>query len=518
MRVQAPELHALLQGTSLLLGLEIAPDVFLQPTLADTLPPPTPPMALLHVPHVSTASLEAGGSRVLPRLGDGSFGWRRRAVLLLDPALLQCFALLQQQRRRQLRQQQREQQAALALLQQQEAARKQEQEAALRQQLALQQQRREQQAALMLQEQEAALAQQVALRQQREAQEQEGHEEEGGEEALPDEASSSGGGSHLEGTQEEEDQLQGERSEPQEEADGEAGAAEAREAGGEGYLRHSGSRSSSGSGRVHERPVVDREASEGAGSGEGAEDRTSDAGASSELAGQAAGEEGRDEGRDTALQEGAQPESSEAAGAADDDEEEEEEDVPAPLYSYVEVQALMAMALAPMCLPGGGGWRLDTQQSGGVRGSVEVRAGPVHAAQPHRCTAAGSGARGSVLRHAHSHTLARTLAHRWATRAWGPGAHWRLRTPSPPRCWQTWHPGRCTRTYLCRCARACTPQPARWPVEHALALQAAPLPPAHPPALAPLPPAHPPSPCPARSCVQSGLRYTGACHALPWAA
>ena len=57
------------------------------------LPPPlhTQAVALLHVPHVSDAALaklqEAGDT--LPRLSDGSFGWRRRALLLLRPGLLQ---------------------------------------------------------------------------------------------------------------------------------------------------------------------------------------------------------------------------------------------------------------------------------------------------------------------------------------------------------------------------------------------------------------------------------------------
>jgi hypothetical protein len=55
--LQAPELHALLHSTALLMGVEIAPDLFLQPQLQEACPPPSLPIALLHVPHVSTSSL-----------------------------------------------------------------------------------------------------------------------------------------------------------------------------------------------------------------------------------------------------------------------------------------------------------------------------------------------------------------------------------------------------------------------------------------------------------------------------
>eukprot|EP00967_Tisochrysis_lutea_P111448 scaffold175306_cov16-Tisochrysis_lutea.AAC.1 len=56
---QAPELHALLQSTAVLLGVEVAPELFLNPRLAEACPPPTLPVALLHVPHVPTTSLTA---------------------------------------------------------------------------------------------------------------------------------------------------------------------------------------------------------------------------------------------------------------------------------------------------------------------------------------------------------------------------------------------------------------------------------------------------------------------------
>lgn len=70
-----------------MLGLELCPDLFEHPT------PPSlhHPVALLHVPHVSPAGLATSLSRTsrsrLPRLPDGTFGWRRRGVLLLTPGL-----------------------------------------------------------------------------------------------------------------------------------------------------------------------------------------------------------------------------------------------------------------------------------------------------------------------------------------------------------------------------------------------------------------------------------------------
>ncbi len=104
----APLLHHTVAQLSERLGLELAPEVFVHPALGA---PPhgdgrlglAPPVALLHLPHVSDAALLApeaargahhrSGWRA-PRLADGSFGWRRRAVLLVAPELAAALAPL----------------------------------------------------------------------------------------------------------------------------------------------------------------------------------------------------------------------------------------------------------------------------------------------------------------------------------------------------------------------------------------------------------------------------------------
>ncbi|KAF5842554.1 hypothetical protein DUNSADRAFT_6404 [Dunaliella salina] len=247
----APELHALLQSTAVLLGVEVAPDLFLNPRLAEACPPPALPVALLHVPHVPTTSLTASAKKgsLLPRLKDGTFGWRRRAVLLMQPHLLQCFVQQQQQRQHQEREQTRRH-----LQKKQQQRQKQQQE-----------------------------------RQQQQQQQQQGvlERQESGEPPW----------------------------------DGSESAEEAEKVAEHGMLQ----------------PQQRQQLEE-----------------------QEEWQEG-DQGREENLGNKEQEEDNEEV-----EQEEGEEDGdggPTPLYSPSEFQALLAMALAPMCMPGGGGWRLDMQRS-----------------------------------------------------------------------------------------------------------------------------------------------------------
>jgi len=93
LETMTPELHYVLMEAATCLGLEVTPDIFEHPALTSA---QHTAAALLHIPHVSSASLvataasAAAGSNggLVPRLPDGSFGWRRRAVVLLRPGLL----------------------------------------------------------------------------------------------------------------------------------------------------------------------------------------------------------------------------------------------------------------------------------------------------------------------------------------------------------------------------------------------------------------------------------------------
>lgn len=84
---QYPTLHFLASEAAALLGLELAPELFEHPAACRS----PHPVALLHVPHVSSAGLATALTRTprgrLPRLPDGTFGWRRRGVLLLATSL-----------------------------------------------------------------------------------------------------------------------------------------------------------------------------------------------------------------------------------------------------------------------------------------------------------------------------------------------------------------------------------------------------------------------------------------------
>lgn len=90
---QSPELHYVVQEAAEMMALDIAPDMFECPQLAAPPGSTAPPVLLVHVPHVSNASLAAsfkmaGPTGRLLRLPDSTFGWRRRALLLLRPGLL----------------------------------------------------------------------------------------------------------------------------------------------------------------------------------------------------------------------------------------------------------------------------------------------------------------------------------------------------------------------------------------------------------------------------------------------
>lgn len=99
-----PNLHFLVSEAAQLLGLELAPELFEHPLISE-LPAPA---YLLQLPHVSGASLAStlGGSGGvagrLPRLPDGSFGWRRRGVLLVKPGVAEALEAAGQQQQQQV--------------------------------------------------------------------------------------------------------------------------------------------------------------------------------------------------------------------------------------------------------------------------------------------------------------------------------------------------------------------------------------------------------------------------------
>ncbi len=86
---QAPVLHHLAARVSQTLNLTVAPDLYLAPPHIT----PHKPISLLHIPHVSNAAL-MGHTPAAPRLADGTFGWRRRAVLVLSRRVVESFCTL----------------------------------------------------------------------------------------------------------------------------------------------------------------------------------------------------------------------------------------------------------------------------------------------------------------------------------------------------------------------------------------------------------------------------------------